>query len=126
MVIQLILGAILGISFGWLADDGFFGDSEYIVDGVAVAIIVFLIVEAILIETGWVREYEHMLKKADNTYMDDEVSRQFNRDPKEEAKNIEKSRIASMKNAKKLAIKEITKYDPAFELLEKLKKEKKD
>ena len=63
MVIQLILGAILGISFGWLADDGFFGDSKYIVDGVAVAIIVFLIVETILIETGIIREYAHLIEK---------------------------------------------------------------
>ena len=63
MGIQLIIGAIIGLCFGYLATVGLFGDSKYIIDGIVIGIIVFIIVEAILIETGYIREYAHLLKK---------------------------------------------------------------
>jgi hypothetical protein len=63
MGIQMFIGAILGLCFGYLADKGFLGDSNGNGYGIFIGLIVFIIVEAILIETGYVREYAHMLKK---------------------------------------------------------------
>ena len=64
MVIQMILGGILGVCVAYLSDVGFFGDTvNSMIDYRLLGLLVFLIVEAILIETGYIREYEHMLKK---------------------------------------------------------------
>ena len=63
MVIQLIIGGVLGIIAGYLSEN-FFGDTvNSLIDYRVLGVFVFLIVEAILIETGYIREYEHMLKK---------------------------------------------------------------
>ena len=64
MVIQMILGGILGVCVAYLSDVGFFGDTvNSMIDYRLLGLLVFLIVEAILIETGYIREYEHLLKK---------------------------------------------------------------
>ena len=63
-VIQLILGGIIGGGSAYLCSEGFFGDSvKHMIDYRLFGLLVFLLVEAILIETGYIREYEHMLKR---------------------------------------------------------------